>query len=523
MSRAAGLSDAWRIVPRIYLAGLAIVTLIGSALRLRAVFYPLRHDEAYTFLTSGLQAVWTTLSTYDSPANHMLHSALVRISCLLFGNQEWAIRMPALLAGILVIPTTFAAFTVLADYGAALLAAALVACSHPMIAFSANARGYSQAALFTLVMVLLASRLRTRPSKTAWVVLVLCAVAALYTIPSMLYGVAMVWTWMALESARDDRRIVHYRDLLLSTAAVGILTALLYLPSILRSGWDALFRNQFVAPMNWLNFSTAFPGSIAATFFDWRRSMPAAISVAVSLGFFAFVIAAVLFKSHRPLFRLLLAAVVSIGAILLVQKVAPPSRVWLFLLPLFLGMAATGVTSLAELAIGFFHYSGQSRPAVRMLLVALIVLVCAWMALPLARPETFLSDSESRDLPAVAGYLRPQLHPADAVLAAPPLDFPLVYYLYRREPLPGYISVVPQNSGRSFLVLDSRYMPERGTAVGRVFFDPNAAQRLLVLKKWNAATLYELPTAALRRESISAPNGIGRAAAAVQNRDEIRK
>ena len=496
MSRPSG-SVAARLsnVPRIHLAGLAIVTLIGSALRVRAIFYPLRHDEAYTFLTYGLQPVWTTLSIYNSPANHMLHSALVRAAYLVLGNQEWAIRMPALVAGSLVIPASFAVFAILADYGSALLAAALVACSHEMIAYSANARGYSQASLLALLMIVAAAHLGTRQSAAGWALLVACAVAGLYTIPSMLYAVAMVWTWMALEAGRKEQRALRYRDIAVAGAAVVALTALLYLPAIMRSGWDALFSNQFVAPLDWLNFSSAFPGSVAVTWFDWHRNLPSAMGWPLSLGFAAFVIGAAVLGRRRALFRLLVEAVAGIGAVVLLQRVAPPSRVWLFLLPVFVGMAATGLCSLVELGSGAGwdegRAPGQARSNLPTLWAAVIVVVCVWMALPLAGGDAFLADNEARNLPAIADYLRHELRPGDAVLAAPPLEEPLAYYFYRRHLPREYVNAKPAQGGRCFVVLDTRYVPQRTTAVGQIVFDDHERARLVLLKKVNAGAVYE--------------------------------
>lgn len=490
-----GVAERLRNPPRIYLAGLAIVTLIGSALRVRAVFYPLRHDEAYTFLTYGLQPLWTTLSTYDSPANHILYSALVRAAHLVLGNQEWAVRMPALVAGILVIPVSFAVFAVLADYGAALLAAALVACSHELIAFSANSRGYSQASLLTLLMIMAAAQLGTRRSAAAWALLVACAVAGLYTIPLMLYAVAMVWTWMALLAGREQQRALRYRDIAVAGAAVTALTTLLYLPPIMRSGWDALFRNKFVAPLDWPNFSSAFPGSVAATWFDWHRHMPAAMGWALSLGFAAFVIVAVVLRRRRALFGLLVSAVAGIGAVVLLQRVAPPSRVWLFLVPVFMGMAATGLGSLIELAGGAGWDEGRSpehaRSIMPTLVTVVIVAVCVWMALPLGGGDAFLADNEARNLPAIADYLRHELHPGDAVLASPPLEEPLRYYLYRRHLPTKYVNTEPALGGRCFVVLDTRYVPQHNSAVGQIVFDDHEKARLVLLKKVNAGEVYE--------------------------------
>jgi hypothetical protein len=191
-------------------------------------------------------------------------------------------------------------------------------------------------------------------------------------------------------------------------------------------------------------------------------------------------------------------------------------------------MAAAGLSSLAELGSSTVLHrgrgGGQSRSSVRILVVAGIAVVCAWLAFPLARRDAFLADNEARDLPAIADYLRHELRPGDAVLAAPPLEVPLAYYFYRRHLPREYVNAAPEKSGRCFVVLDARYVPGRNTAVGQIVFDAHAAARLVLLKKWNAGAVYELATAATsRRTVLSAPNGTGSVTAASQNEQEIRK
>ena len=121
----------------------------------------------------------------------------------------------------------------------------------------------------------------------------------------------------------------------------------------------------------------------------------------------------------------------------------------------------------------------------------MIVALCLWMALPLAGGDAFLADNEARDLPAIADYLRHELRPGDAVLAAPPLEEPLRYYFYRRHLPPQYVNAEPAKGGRCFVVLDARYVPRRNTAVGQIVFDAHEWARLVLLKKANAGAVYE--------------------------------
>ena len=60
----------------------------------------MRFDEAFTFLRFASQPLLEGLTTYAEPNNHLFHTLLVHISTSLFGDQPWAIRLPALLAGV---------------------------------------------------------------------------------------------------------------------------------------------------------------------------------------------------------------------------------------------------------------------------------------------------------------------------------------------------------------------------------------------------------------------------------------
>lgn len=68
----------------------------------------MRSDEAFTFTTYVAKPLLIGLSDYlTCCGNHILHSLLVRFSYSLFGNQPWVIRLPALLAGVLLVPASY--------------------------------------------------------------------------------------------------------------------------------------------------------------------------------------------------------------------------------------------------------------------------------------------------------------------------------------------------------------------------------------------------------------------------------
>ena len=75
--------------------GLLILTLAGAYLTARAVFVPLTYDEASS-LARYVAAEPLALFDFASATNHLLSSALTRVSSGLFGSSAIALRLPSL-------------------------------------------------------------------------------------------------------------------------------------------------------------------------------------------------------------------------------------------------------------------------------------------------------------------------------------------------------------------------------------------------------------------------------------------
>jgi hypothetical protein len=83
---------------RILLGGLV---LLAAAARIVFIMRPFAHDEAYTVSVLVASPLHESLSDYYLPNNHLFHTFLAHISYLFFGYQQWAMRLPAFLAGVL--------------------------------------------------------------------------------------------------------------------------------------------------------------------------------------------------------------------------------------------------------------------------------------------------------------------------------------------------------------------------------------------------------------------------------------
>jgi hypothetical protein len=152
--------------PWAWLAGL---TLAALALRLVALDQQLWYDEMLLAVRWAPLRLWEIVTTYTSQNQHMLYSVLARVAMDLFGESNWALRLPAVLFGVATIPALyFCAREASAhnrsrlEAGGAiarqvtaqregLLAAALLTVSYHHVWFSQNARGYTGLALWTVV------------------------------------------------------------------------------------------------------------------------------------------------------------------------------------------------------------------------------------------------------------------------------------------------------------------------------------------------------------------------------------
>ena len=164
--------------PTLALALLAITT-IGLTLRLVYLERPMHLDEAYTYNEYASRGLWTGIMQYTLPNNHLLNTALVWFSTTVLGIERWAVRLPALLAGVAMIPLAWLVAARFCGRRAALVAAALAATSEPLVAYSTNARGYTMVGLATLLLVLVAEAIvRTGGTVRQWIELSIVAARA---------------------------------------------------------------------------------------------------------------------------------------------------------------------------------------------------------------------------------------------------------------------------------------------------------------------------------------------------------
>jgi hypothetical protein len=334
-------------------AALLFIIAVGVGLRLVYLDAPMRYDEAATVQFYVVKPLSESLADYSLPNNHLLHTLLAHLSYRAFGIGEWAVRLPAFVAGVLLIPAVYLAGRALVGRSAALIAAALCAVSAPLILYSVNARGYSLVVLAFVALLIIAARLREaarggeswRAQLPLWAAFVIVGALGMWAIPVMLYPLAIVGVWLLLGFAVDLRGAERLRAvgaLLLAGGLMIGMTLLLYAPVLQTWGIESLIDNDFVRARDWAAFSADLPGFIGGVWASWTEGIPPLVAWSM----LALAAVGVSVGGGRGIS--LLALVIPLGLVLF-QRTTGYERVWLFLLPLFylnVGAGAAWVMAL---------------------------------------------------------------------------------------------------------------------------------------------------------------------------------
>jgi hypothetical protein len=320
---------------RLHAVALAAICIWAIFLRICFLFDPIHRDEAYSFMHYASRPLFVGLAYYTAN-NHLLNTALMHISTTIFGTSEWTVRLPTLVVGVLLVPATYVLVRLTQDRTGALLTAAMVSAASPLIEYSVNGRGYTLGALF-FVLMLGFIKLAQRGFESAWIGIPVAAALALYSVPTMLYGVGGAFLYLLL--LRTD--IGH------STRAIlfaGGLTLALYTPALLVVGPLGIFWNQWVQPIPRTQWPGQMVRELGPLWAYWNTDLPRLLGGLIMAGV---LIALVPRRGRRLVYEMppgaLICVLATASILVAAQTVVPYRRTWLFVVPLYLATGAAGL------------------------------------------------------------------------------------------------------------------------------------------------------------------------------------
>ena len=425
----AGLKTEWRAAGPVLMIALALTVLAGLAARLHVLDAPIRYDEAGTLFHFAGRPLWIGISYYPLPNNHILNTILVHFAVAWLGDQVWALRLPALLAGLFTLPATYLVMARLGWRRAGLVASGLAAVSWPMVLFATNARGYSLVGLFFALLILLTLYLREHREPAAWSLWALCAGLGCLAVPTMLFplcALSVFWLGLALLDPGPFGRLLRLRETVPALAATAGLTVVFYLPALVASGLDNIIGNKFVKTASITSWSL---GAYLLDLGEYlTRGWPAWLVLLLGLG-----LAVCLVRpggGNRLAWLLGWASLLGCLALLAIHGHRPFFRVWTFVPPLLLGLAAAGLIAVLQGVLKSWSRRGRDWAATLLCLGLMAGALPTW--LPRVDILEHQVDGSFADGKELAAYLKPRLEPGDLVLATLEGRYTMLYYLSRQ-------------------------------------------------------------------------------------------
>ncbi len=320
--------------------------------------------------------------------------------------QEFVLRWPSVIGGVLAIPLVWALAHRLWRRWAGLAAAALLAVSPYQIWYGQEARYYTWLVLFSLASTYFLYRAFEEPRRTAWWAGFAVATALnVYNHPlSALLAAAGQLPFCLLYVWRSPHRQARVAGLIGSAAAIGLAI----LPLVLRTAQTGQLNTQEAGAV------------ISPTLEDWLRAL---IDILYSLVerfgaagparwlFLALAVMGVVALARARQWKqltLLAAPLIVVPLLFAVTKFPFILRYVLFLQPLYLLLAARGIMALAEISL----LRGRRAPAA----LAGATLALALLT-SLATAATAYTQAKPVDWRSLAVYLQAHGQPEDMIVA----------------------------------------------------------------------------------------------------------
>jgi len=314
---------------------LFVIILLGILVRVYYLNIPMKTDESSTYVWYASWPAYISQSLYTYPNNHLFHTLLVKVSTAIFGSSEVAIRLPAFIFGILNMFISYYLGRKFFNKEIGILLCSFVTISGYFIEYSIEARGYSIVAFFAIASIIIANRILNKNKLKSWLLLALCLALSVYTIPSMIYFVIIIYLWVIYEKRFNLLDKKFLKNLIISSMLLLILITVLYYPVILISGLNSIIKNKAVK-----SYSFSYVLNNLFPYLDkFVKSLYLNFPLINAYGWIIFssvglILANIINKKNR-IVSLLNLFIPIILILMILQRVLPFVRTYLWVFPIF--------------------------------------------------------------------------------------------------------------------------------------------------------------------------------------------
>ena len=322
---------------------IAALTLIGTLLRLPGLDFPITGDLASMFL-KHFQTAWDLLLfNYRSADQKTLSILLAKLSMSILGDNEIALRLPALLVGIFALPLAYnvGVLTTSSRTGA-LIGTLILTFSFTHIQYIRYARGYSLTVFFGLAMVFITYKLLEKKNFNLWGTLfLLTGLGMILTVPTNIHFLVGIGAFYIIIILKDLRNPYLRGDLIKSIwpliSLFGVICGyFLYILEDLKraigseKNYGKLFGIDPDMSFNLARFTDIFPSLIH----PWNTWL------------YLFLVYGLVCLYRTRGFILFVSLIISPIILTLLSGLQGPARVYAYWLPFFLLLIGFGMGKL---------------------------------------------------------------------------------------------------------------------------------------------------------------------------------
>ena len=213
-----GFRIQWNVI------ALIAILLIAFALRIYRLNSGLWHDEILTYVRYVSIPVGESITTFTDKNQHFLFTILSHASIRIFGDTNWALRLPAVLFGVASLWALYLFGCAVTTPREALLATALLTFSYHHVWFSQNARGYTGLLFWTILTSWLFLRGLRESKPRIWLLYAAATALGVYTNMEILFVVATHFLLYLMELYKRKENWPEKWFPMLGFFAAGLLT-----------------------------------------------------------------------------------------------------------------------------------------------------------------------------------------------------------------------------------------------------------------------------------------------------------
>lgn len=380
---------------------LLLLTIVGATVRIVGSGRDLWADETTTLLQYIRRPVVDILFQTTSTNNHLLNSLLSHLSITLFGEHEWAVRLPAIIFGTITIPLFYLLVRRFSPRVEAALAALTLALSYHHLFFSQDARGYTGMIFGGLLGTLALVEALEHGSRRAWAVYCAGMVICVGSVATGLF--VLVGQLIAVTLLRPNRA---YYAMFALVALLLLHFYFLVIPDLLGGLSDQHMRPE----AGW-----RLSSGLLQVFWDGLRLGPVTIPILAAGGTIVAVGIWSYFRQDRLFAALLLAPEALMLLLLAGHGIGVVPRHFLYSLPVVIVFAARGTRRVVEMLPAPLQRWSYAAAFTGMLAVS-IFLLRTWWTFPM------------QDFRSARRYIESRLQEGDAVVTMGTAEAGYRYY-----------------------------------------------------------------------------------------------